>query len=151
MMKPKIVLYQTDMAQNFGSVVRSCVALGFEIHVIEPLGFVWNESKMKRSGMDYLERANLTRHKSWKKFLESENPKRLVLITTKGSEKLNHFTFCEGDTILFGRESAGVPDDVHNRADERILIPMKEGERSINLAQSCAIVMFEINRQLNCL
>ena len=152
-MKPHIVLYQTDIAQNFGTIVRSAVAFGLPVHVIEPLGFVWDEPKMRRAGMDYLERADLKRHKSWEHFLETERPtmNRLVLMTTKGSDLLQDFTAQEGDYYLFGRESAGVPDEVHAEADARIRLPMIAGERSINLAQSCSIIMFESLRQLKLL
>jgi len=152
-MKPQIVLYQTDIAQNFGTIVRTAVAFGLTVHVIEPLGFVWDEPKMRRAGMDYLDRADIRRHKSWQHFLDSERKQmnRLVLITTKGSDLFQNFTAEEGDYYLFGRESAGVPDDVHAESDARIRLPMVAGERSINLAQSCAIIMFDSLRQLKLL
>lgn len=142
----QVVLFQTDMAQNFGTVVRTAVTLGVAVHVIEPLGFVWDEPKMRRAGMDYLDRANLTRHKSWQKFLEveGESIRRLVAVTTKGSEPLSGFTPQEGDYYVFGRESAGLPDEIHEAAGARVVIPMAEGERSMNLAVSAGIIMYDI-------
>ena len=146
-MKPRIVLYQPDIAQNVGSIIRTAVCFGLEVHLIEPMGFAWNEAKMQRAGMDYLERAKVTRHTSWQSFMASKDSARLVALTTKGSESLEKFAFRENDYLLFGRESAGLPEEVHAKADARVRIPMAEGERSMNLAQSCAIVSFEALRQ----
>lgn len=141
-----IILYQTDQAQNLGTIVRTAVTLGVRVHVIEPLGFVWDEPKMRRAGMDYLDRADLVRHKSWQKFLdaEKEHIKRLVAVTTKGAEFLQGFKPEEGDYYIFGQESAGLPDVIHEASSARIRIPMQEGERSINLAVSAGIVMFDV-------
>tara|TARA_R110000868_G_scaffold218576_2_gene469116 strand:+ start:50018 stop:50479 length:462 start_codon:yes stop_codon:yes gene_type:complete len=148
-----IVLYQTDMAQNFGTIVRTAVTLGVRVHVVEPLGFVWDEPKMRRAGMDYLERADITRHKSWSKFLENEKDKmkRLVAITTKGSAPLSDFIPVSGDYYVFGQESAGLPESVHALSDARIIIPMVAGERSMNIAVSCGIVMYDTLLKLNSL
>ena len=148
-----IVLYQTDMAQNFGTVVRTAVTLGVKIHVVEPLGFIWDEPKMRRAGMDYLKRADIKRHKSWHKFLESEekNIGRLVAITTKGSEPIDGFKPCEKDYYIFGQESAGLPENIHRIADKRIIIPMVKGERSMNLAVSCGIIMYDTLNKLKAL
>lgn len=146
-MKPRIILFQSDIAQNVGSIIRTAVCFGMEVHLIEPLGFAWNEGKMKRAGMDYLERAEVTRHVSWEAFLGAKDDGRIVALTTKGSDSLEKFTFQKNDYLLFGRESAGLPEGVHNQADARVRIPMAEGERSMNLAQSCAIVSFEALRQ----
>lgn len=149
----QIVLYQTDMAQNFGTVVRTAVTLGVKVHVIEPLGFVWDEPKMRRAGMDYLDRADIIRHKSWNKFLETEgeNIGRLVALTTKGSEPLSGFKPLENDYYIFGQESAGLPEHIHAMCPARILIPMVEGERSMNLAVSAGIVMYDTLNKLNTL
>lgn len=149
----QIVLFQTDMAQNFGTVVRTAVTFGVTVHVIEPLGFVWDEPKMRRAGMDYLDRADVIRHKSWAKFLESEKDKmgRLVALTTKGSDLIQKFTPEESDYLIFGRESAGLPDDIHESCDERIRIPMAKGERSMNLAVSAGIVMYDTLYKLGAL
>ncbi|MFT7432422.1 MAG: tRNA (cytidine/uridine-2'-O-)-methyltransferase [Alphaproteobacteria bacterium] len=148
-----IVLYQTDMAQNFGTIVRTAVTLGVTVHVVEPLGFVWDEPKMRRAGMDYLERADIKRHKSWTKFLasENENMKRLVAVTTKGSEPLHTFKPQLGDYYIFGQESAGLPDVIHEVSAARIIIPMVQGERSMNIAVSCGIVMYDVLNKNNLL
>tara|TARA_Y100001960_G_scaffold250277_1_gene266542 strand:- start:11649 stop:12110 length:462 start_codon:yes stop_codon:yes gene_type:complete len=138
----EIALYQPDMPQNVGSILRTSVAFDYTVHIIMPTGFVFNEQKMRRAGMDYLDRASIVKHKSFEDFKQYVEGKRVVLMTTKGAEPLQHFTFEDGDVLLFGRESAGVPDDVHEWSDERVFIPMKKGERSINLAQSVAIAGF---------
>lgn len=148
-----IVLFQTDQAQNFGTVVRTAVTLGARVHVIEPLGFVWDDKRMRRSGMDYLDRADLHRHKSWGKFLEAEqeNMGRMVAITTKGADYLQNFEPQKGDYYIFGQESAGLPDHIHDMSDARIRIPMVEGERSINLAISTGIIMYDCLAKLKTL
>lgn len=148
-----VVLYQTDIAQNFGTIVRTAVTLGVTVHVIEPLGFIWDEPKMRRAGMDYLQRADIKRHKSWTKFLESESEymKRLVAITTKGSQPLNSFVPQKGDYYIFGQESAGLPKHIHEKALAGILIPMVQGERSMNIAVSCGIVMYDTLMKRNLL
>jgi len=143
-----VALYQPDIAQNVGSILRTAVAFGVEVHLIEPMGFVWNEQKMRRAGMDYLERARVTRHASWQAFTASAHYQRLVLLTTKGATPLQQFTPQDGDCYLFGSEGAGVPEEVHQQVDERIVIPMVAGERSINLAQSCGITLFNVMRDL---
>ena len=145
-----IILFRTDQAQNLGTVVRTAVTFGVRVHVIEPLGFVWDEPRMRRAGMDYLDRADLVRHKSWNKFLEAESArmKRLVAITTKGADLMQNFKPQEGDYYIFGQESAGLPDDIHNSAEARIRIPMVEGERSMNLAISTGIVMYNVLARL---
>lgn len=148
----QIALYQPDMPQNVGSILRTSVAFDYKVHIIMPTGFVFNEQKMQRAGMDYLDRADYVKHKSFEDFKNSDAIKganRVVLMTTKGAEPLQDFEFKDGDVILFGRESAGVPDDVHNWCDERVFIPMKRGERSINLAQSVAIAAFRAISDLN--
>jgi tRNA (cytidine/uridine-2'-O-)-methyltransferase len=142
-----IALYQTDIAQNFGAICRTCTGFGVPLHVIEPTGFTWNDPKMHRAGMDYLERVDLTRHKSWKKFCADKPKGRVVLITTDGDISLTELQSQQDDIYLFGRESAGVPAEVHDYADVRVRIPMVEGERSFNLAASAAMVIFEAYRQ----
>jgi len=149
---PEIVLYQPDIAQNVGSIIRMAVCFGLPVHLIEPMGFPFNEAKFKRAGMDYLDRAKLTRHKSWEHFLEAKPAQsRLVALTTKGSTLLPEFQFKAGDYLLFGRESAGLPEFVHTLCEGRVRIPMVKGERSINLAQSCAITCYQAQQQLNLL
>lgn len=148
-MTVEIILFQTDIAQNMGSIMRTATCWGVPVHLIEPMGFIWNEPKMRRAGMDYLDRATYTRHMSWQKYLDGKPQGRLVALTTKGSESLLDFTFEPGDRLIFGRESAGLPDDVVALADARVRIPMREGERSMNVAQSCAVATFEALRQLD--
>ena len=130
------------------------VCFGLPIHLIEPMGFPFSENKFKRAGMDYLDRAKLTRHRSWGHFMEVRNlpenaERRLVALTTKGSTLMNEFRFESGDYLLFGRESAGLPDSVHEVCNARVRIPMVAGERSMNLAQSCAVTCYEAQRQLD--
>ena len=152
-MKTNIVLYQTDQPQNVGSILRTATTFGVKVHLVEPLGFMWDDKRMKRAGMDYIERADMVRHKSFQHFLdaEKEHMKRMVLITTKGATKLQKFAPKTGDYYIFGQESCGLPDNIHEMGDERVVIPMVKGERSINLAQSCAIVMFDVLTKLETL
>lgn len=144
-----LVLYQPDIAQNVGAIIRTAVCFGVRVHLVEPMGFVWDVQKMKRSGMDYLDRAEIIRHKSFDHFLETEQPERLALLTTKGSDYLDVYEPASGDYIMFGRESAGVPEDVHARCNIRFKIPMVEGERSMNLAQTCAITMYDTLQKID--
>ena len=145
-----IVLYQTDQAQNVGTIIRTAVTLGGHIHLIEPLGFAWDSAKLKRAGMDYLDRAALTRHKSWDAFMEyhQEHPGRLVAITTKGSSPMPTHRPKENDYYIFGQESCGLPDVVHKTVDLRIRIPMMPAERSMNIAVSAGMVMYHHRLQL---
>jgi tRNA (cytidine/uridine-2'-O-)-methyltransferase len=145
-MNLSIALYQPDMPQNVGSILRTATVFGLKVHIIRPTGFIWNEAKMRRAGMDYLNRADYQLHDSWEAFFASP-PGRLVLMTTKGSSPITAFTFNPGDCLLFGRESAGVPENVHQAVPHRVRIPMVPGERSINLAQTVAIASFEALRQ----
>ncbi|MCP4355318.1 MAG: tRNA (cytidine(34)-2'-O)-methyltransferase [Proteobacteria bacterium] len=141
----QIALYQPDMPQNVGSIIRTSVAFGYKVHIIMPTGFIFSSQKLQRAGMDYINRADIIKHKSFTDFQNSKsvkNANRIVLLTTKGAKPIQDFEFQDGDLLLFGRESAGVPDDVHNFANERVFIPMVQGERSINLAQSVAISAF---------
>lgn len=138
-----IALFQTDIAQNFGTMTRTAVCLGVPVHVIEPLGFIWNEAKMRRAGMDYLERADITRHKSWQEFRQANPKRRLVALSTKGATHLSDFTFKDDDILLFGRESAGLPDEVMAACDGLVRIPMVAGERSLNVSQSCAMALYK--------
>lgn len=148
----EIALYQPDMPQNVGSIIRTSVAFGYRVHIIMPTGFVFSDNKLQRAGMDYIQRADVVKHKSFEDFKNSEYVKkvnRIVLMTTKGAEPMQEFNFEDGDLLLFGRESAGVPDDVHDFSDKRVFIPMVKGERSINLAQSVAISAFQAMSQLS--
>ncbi|WP_113944651.1 tRNA (cytidine(34)-2'-O)-methyltransferase [Pseudochrobactrum asaccharolyticum] len=144
-----IALFQPDIPGNTGTILRMAACLGVAIHVIEPAGFDLSDRGLKRAGMDYLEQAALTRHLDWEHFNNwrlSEN-RRLVLLSTKAAQPYTDFSYQSGDILLFGRESAGVPDYVHETSEERIIIPMVEGARSLNLALSVAMAAGEFIRQ----
>ena len=145
----RLALYQPDIPGNTGTILRLAACLGFAVDIIEPAGFDISDRNLKRAGMDYLANADLTRHISWERFEEwrATTGRRLILGTTKASQRYTDFAFRPDDVLLFGRESAGVPDHVHDRADGRIVIPMVEGQRSINLAVSAAMVTGEAMRQ----
>ena len=144
----RIALYQPDIPQNTGTILRMAVCFGLPVDIIEPCGFIWNSKELKRAGMDYLDKVDVTRHMAWETFLQANQGKRLVLLTTKASVPYTDFKFQEDDILLFGRESAGVPDNVHNTVNARIRIPMKPDERSLNLALSCAMATSEAMRQV---
>lgn len=145
--KMRIALYQPDIPQNTGTILRMSVCFGLPVDIIEPCGFVFNDKQLKRAGMDYLEKADYTRYMAWEDFIKRKPNGRLVLLTTKASVPYTDFQFKPDDILLFGRESAGVPDEVHHFADARIRIPMRPNERSLNLALSCAIATSEAMRQ----
>ena len=145
----RIALYQPDIAGNTGTILRFAACLGLAVDVIEPAGFDLSDRNLKRAGMDYLESAALTRHVSFERFeaWRRESGRRLVLASTKAATRYTDFAFRPDDILLFGRESAGVPDAVHELADGRVLIPMQEGRRSINVALSAAMIAGEALRQ----
>ena len=143
----RLALYQPDIPQNAGSLMRLCACLGVALDIIEPCGFLLSDRNFRRAGMDYAARAEISRHESWSRFQQTRGPGRLVLLTTKGSLAYAGFSFAASDTLLVGRESAGVPDDVHDSADARLLIPMRPGLRSLNVAQAAAMVLGEALRQ----
>ena len=143
----KIILYQPDMAGNLGAVMRSCACFGVDLEVIEPCGFPLTAKALRRTAMDYGAPETLKRHNSWETYKESGESGRLVLFTTKGATPLTDFKFYPDDRLLFGRESAGVPEAVHNASDERVIINIAQGARSFNLATSVAIAAFEALRQ----
>jgi len=143
----KIILYQPDMAGNLGAVMRSCACFGIELEVIEPCGFPLTAKALRAAAMDYGAPENLKRHSSWENFAASGESGRLVLFTTQGATPVTEFEFRPDDRLLFGRESAGVPDPVHAAADARVIIPIAKGARSFNLATSVAIAGFEALRQ----
>jgi tRNA (cytidine/uridine-2'-O-)-methyltransferase len=144
----RIALFEPDIAPNVGTILRLGACLGVGIDVIEPCGFVWSEPKLRRAGMDYLDQVDLQRHTSWQRYINAARPKRLVLLTTRGATRLPAFEFAAGDTLLLGRESAGVPDDVHAAADARVAIPLMPGMRSLNVAVAGAIALGQALRQL---
>lgn len=142
---PDLALYQPDIAQNTGTLLRLGACLGVAVHVIGPAGFDLSDRALKRAGMDYLDHATLVRHVGWTAFLEwiDQENRRIVLATTKSDVSYSGFAFENRDVILLGRESAGVPDHVHERADMRVTIPMKPGMRSINVALAGAMILGE--------
>jgi tRNA (cytidine/uridine-2'-O-)-methyltransferase len=146
----RIALYQPDIAGNTGTILRMAACLGCPVDIVEPAGFDMSDRALRRAGMDYLEMAALTRHVSWAAFEEwrAAERRRLVLFTTRAELPYTHFAFAEGDVLLFGRESAGVPDAVHAAADHRLTIPMPGGGRSLNLAVAAAMAAGETMRQL---
>jgi tRNA (cytidine/uridine-2'-O-)-methyltransferase len=143
----RLVLFEPDIPQNAGSLLRLGACLGVTVDIIEPCGFVFSDAQMRRAGMDYLEHADFVRHASWTAYLERRAGGRIVLMTSKGSIPYADFAFAADDSLVVGRESAGVPDFVHDRADARLRIPMKSGLRSINVAQAGAMVLGEALRQ----
>ena len=145
----KVILYQPDMAGNLGAVMRSCACFGMELEVIEPCGFPLTAKALRAAAMDYGAPETLKRHRSWDNFVKSNESGRLVLFTTKGAAPLTDFKFQPDDRLLFGRESAGVPETVHDAANARVIIPIAAGARSFNLATSVAIAAFEGLRQTN--
>lgn len=145
----RIALYQPDIPQNAGNILRLAACLGVTAHVIEPAGFDLSDRALRRAGMDYLRQATLVRHTAWAQF-ESwrvSSRQRLVLVTTRGETPYVDFRYAPGDVLLFGRESAGVPDSVHAVADARLVIPMRPGLRSVNVAAALAMVLGEALRQ----
>jgi len=142
----RLALYQPDIPQNAGSLMRLCACLGVAMDIIEPCGFLLTDRNFRRAGMDYRAGTDLTRHESWETF-RAGAPGRLLLLTTRAARSYADFTFHPSDTLILGRESAGVPEDVHQAADERLLIPMRPGMRSINVAQAAAMVLGEGLRQ----
>jgi tRNA (cytidine/uridine-2'-O-)-methyltransferase len=146
----RLALYEPDIPQNAGSLIRLGACLGVPVDIIEPCGFLLTDRSFRRAGMDYLAHAPIARHESWAAFLagfRARGTGRLVLLTTRSDQSYAGFAFAPGDTLLTGRESAGVPDAVHDAADARLLIPMVPGQRSINVAQAAAMVLGEALRQ----
>jgi len=146
----RVALYQPDIAGNTGTILRFAACMGLAVDIIEPAGFDLSDRNLRRAGMDYLETATLTRHVDWDSFEQWRLAarRRLVLMTTKAALPYTDFAFADRDVLLFGRESAGAPDKVHEAADVRLLIPMPGGGRSLNLALSVAMVGGEAMRQL---
>ena len=142
----RLALYQPDIPQNAGSLMRLGACLGVGIDIIEPCGFLLTDRNFRRAGMDYLAGADIARHASWARFREGLTG-RLVLLTTKAAIPYPDFAFLPGDTLMVGRESAGVPDDVHEAADARLVIPMRAGMRSLNVGHAAAMVLGEALRQ----
>ena len=145
----RLALFQPDIPQNLGAALRLSACLGVPVEVIEPCGFPLSDAGVRRAAMDYGTLAEMVRRPSWSDFLSAPERKagRLLLFTTKGAVPFHDFAFRPGDTLLFGRESAGVPDEVHAAADARLVIPMRPGLRSLNVAMACAMAVSEALRQ----
>jgi tRNA (cytidine/uridine-2'-O-)-methyltransferase len=160
----RLALYQPDIPQNCGALIRLTACLGVGLDIIEPCGFLLDDKRLKRAGLDYHSQASLRRHRSWTAFQADRQAAgadganeggaagaaaggRLLLLTTGGDRPYTHFTYAPGDILLLGRESAGVPEEVHAAADARLVIPVRAGCRSLNVAQAAAMVLGEALRQ----
>jgi tRNA (cytidine/uridine-2'-O-)-methyltransferase len=145
-----LALYQPDIPQNCGTMLRMCACLGISAAIIEPAGFPVTDKHFRRAGMDYLDHVAIERHVSWRAFevWRRENGRRLVLLSTKAAQTYTDFAYAPGDILLVGRESAGVPEEVHLAANARILIPLKPALRSLNVAVAAAMVTGEALRQM---
>ena len=146
----RLALYEPDIPQNAGSLMRLCACLGVPLDIIEPCGFLLSDRNFRRAGMDYLAHADIRRHDSWARFRDNFSASaagRLILLTTGGDQTYTDFAFAAEDTLMVGRESAGVPDTVHAAAFARLVIPLKPGLRSLNVAQAAAMVLGEALRQ----
>lgn len=143
----RLALFEPDIPQNTGALIRLAACFGVPLDIIEPCGFLWNDAKLKRAGMDYTGQAEIIRHNSWMTFQAAHSVGRLVLVTTKGADRYSEFAFAADDVLVLGRESAGVPEEVHAAVEARVRIPMRPGLRSLNVAQAGAIVLAEALRQ----
>ncbi len=143
----RLALYQPDIPQNAGSILRLAACLGVAVDIIEPCGFVLDDRRLKRAAMDYLGQAEIRRHVSWDAYVRAPRNGRLVLLSTKARLPYHRFAFAADDSLLLGRESAGVPPEVAQAADERVLIPMRPNLRSLNVALAAALALGEALRQ----
>ena len=144
---PKIALFEPDIPQNTAAIIRTCACLGAKLEIIEPCGFLLSDKRFKRVVMDYMDYSKIKFFQSADHFFEEKKNQRIVLMTTKGSINYTKFNFKSDDTILFGRESAGVPEKVHALINDRLKIPMNEKARSLNIASSVSIILAESLRQ----
>jgi len=142
-----IALYQPDIPQNVGAAMRLCACLGVTLDIIHPCGFPWDIKKIKQSGMDYIDQVDLVEHESWSAFQETYKNRRIVLMTTKTDTAYTNFKFQEGDILIAGRESAGVPEEVHNLLENKITIKMNGKARSLNIINATAMITGEALRQ----
>jgi tRNA (cytidine/uridine-2'-O-)-methyltransferase len=143
----RLALFEPDIPQNLGAFIRLAACLGVPLDVIEPCGFPVDDKRIRRAAMDYYDLASIVRHASWAAFHRDRPPGRLVLLTTKGATNLQEARFRPDDILLLGRESAGVPDEVHEAADLRLRVPLQSGARSLNVALAAAMVLSEALRQ----
>ena len=146
-LRPKIALYEPDIPQNTAAIIRTCSCLGVNLEIIEPCGFLFSDKRFKRVVMDYMDEKMIKFYQSTDEFFKLKKNQRIILMTTKSSKSYATFKFESNDTLLFGRESAGVPDRIHNSIKYRLKIPMVNNKRSLNIASSVAIVLSENLRQ----
>ncbi len=144
---PKIALYEPDIPQNTAAIIRTCSCLGVKLEIIEPCGFFLTDPRFKRVVMDYIDISSIKFYKSYEEFEEAKTKARVILATTKAKEIYTNFKYKKDDTLLFGRESSGVPESLHKSIKYKIKIPMIENKRSLNLATSAAIIISESLRQ----
>ena len=146
-LRPKIALYEPDIPQNTAAIIRTCACLGADLEIIEPCGFLINDKRFKRVVMDYMEEKMIKFYSGIDEFSKFKSKKRIILLTTKASKSYSSFKFKIDDTLLFGRESAGVPQKIHKLIENKLKIPMMKKKRSLNIASSVAIVLAENLRQ----
>ncbi|MEE6032578.1 tRNA (uridine(34)/cytosine(34)/5-carboxymethylaminomethyluridine(34)-2'-O)-methyltransferase TrmL [Avibacterium paragallinarum] len=145
-----IVLYEPEIPQNTGNIIRLCANTGFRLHLIEPLGFAWDDKRLRRSGLDYHEFAEIKKHKTFEAFVDTEQPARLFAMTTKGRLAHSQVSYQQGDYLMFGPETRGIPAQILAQMpmEQKIRIPMTENSRSMNLSNSVAVAVYEAWRQL---
>ena len=146
---PKIALYEPDIPQNTAAIIRTCACLGAELEIIEPCGFLVNDKRFKRVVLDYMDNKEIKFYQNFDRFYNDKKNHRIVLMTTKAPISYTKFKFEKSDTILFGRESAGVPEKIHKLIKNKLKIPMKKNKRSLNISSSVAIILAESLRQTN--
>lgn len=143
-----LALYQPEIPQNTGAAMRLTACMGIPLDIIEPTTFVWDDAKIRRSAMDYIDHVDLRRHASWAEFRKTYSQRRVILLTTKSDQSYLDFTYQAGDILMAGQESAGAPPEVHAAVDARLTIPMAGGVRSMNVINACAMVVGEALRQI---
>ena len=146
-LRPKIALYEPDIPQNTAAIIRTCACLGADLEIIEPCGFLFSDKRFKRVVLNYMDEKMIKFYQSSDEFFKSKKNERVILLTTKSDKSYSTFKFKKNDTLLFGRESAGVPNKVHNSIKYRLKIPMMGNKRSLNIASSVAIILSDIVRQ----
>ncbi len=146
-LRPKIALYEPDIPQNTAAIIRTCACLGADLEIIQPCGFLINDKRFKRVAMDYMDEKMIKFYSSAEEFFKTKSKQRVILMTTKASKSYSSFKFKINDTLLFGRESAGVPQKIHKIIENKLKIPMMKKKRSLNIASSVAIVLAENLRQ----
>ncbi|MBI1328016.1 MAG: tRNA (cytidine(34)-2'-O)-methyltransferase [Alphaproteobacteria bacterium] len=145
----RLALYQPDIPQNVGSAIRLCACLGVPLDIIEPCGFIWDKRKIEQAALDYYPLAQIEKHMDWADFVKNRSQSRLVLMTTKASLPYTDFKFEKTDILIAGRESAGVPDEIHNAVQGRVYIPMHGAARSLNVINASSMILGEALRQVN--